>query len=133
MPTLSHTFEAKAYAWYFGLQANSITNWDTFERLFKGKFGSQRTTATLMKEFLDLRMDKKDKVQDFSQRFVSHLNNFSASIKLAKETLMEYYTSTLSPDIAMFVKMSVKPSLVETYEESKKVEDELESINKHTA
>ena len=36
-----HTFEAKASAWYFGLQANSITDWNTFERLFKNKFGSQ--------------------------------------------------------------------------------------------
>ena len=32
----------------------------------------------------------------------------------------------------MFVKRSVKPSLVETYEEAKKVEAELESINKQT-
>ena len=31
----------------------------------------------------------------------------------------------------MFVKSSVKPSFVETYEESNKVEFELESINKH--
>ena len=46
---------------------------------------------------------------------------------------MECYTSALSPDIAMFVKRSVKPSLVETYEEDNKVEAELESINKHTA
>ena len=76
-------------------------------------------------------MEKKEKVQDFSQSFVSHLNNFSAAIKPAEETLMEYYNSTLSPDIAMFVKMSVKPSLVETYEESKKVEVEIESIRKH--
>ena len=35
-----HTFKAKASTWYFGLPANSIMNWDTFERLFKGKFGS---------------------------------------------------------------------------------------------
>ena len=78
-------------------------------------------------------MDKKEKVRDFSQRFAAHLNNFSAAIKPIEETLMEYYTSTLSPDIAMFVKRSTNPSLVETYEESKKVENELESINKHIA
>ena len=75
-------------------------------------------------------MEKKEKVQDLSQRFASHLNKFSATIKPAEETLMEYYASALSPDIAMFVKRSVKPSLVETYEEAKKVEAELESINK---
>ena len=48
----------------------------------------------------------------------------------AEETLMEYYSSALSPEIAMFVKRSVKPSLLETYEEAKKVEEELESIHK---
>ena len=32
----------------------------------------------------------------------------------------------------MFVKRLVKPSLVETYEEAKKVDAKLESINKHT-
>ena len=57
-------------------------------------------------------MDKKEKVQYFSQRFAAHLNNFSAAIKPAEENLMEYYTSLLSPDIEMFVKRSVKPSLV---------------------
>ena len=45
---------------------------------------------------------------------------------------MEYYTSALSLDIAIFVNRLVKPSLVETYEEGKKVEAELESINKKT-
>jgi len=33
----------------------------------------------------------------------------------------------------MFVKRSVKPSLVETYEEAVKIEFELESINKYFA
>ena len=44
---------------------------------------------------------------------------------------MEYYTSTLSLDTTMFVKRLVKPSLVENYEEAKKVEHDLESINKY--
>ena len=45
---------------------------------------------------------------------------------------MEYYTPTLSPDITMFVKRAVNPSLVETYEEARKVEAKLESIKKQT-
>ena len=32
----------------------------------------------------------------------------------------------------MFVKRSVKPSLEKTYEESEKIEDGLESVNKHS-
>ena len=72
-------------------------------------------------------------MQDINQRFVSHLINFNATIKPIEETLIEYYTSTLCPSIAMFVKRPINPSLVETYEEENKVEAELESINKHTA
>ena len=45
---------------------------------------------------------------------------------------MQYYTSVLSLDIAMFVKRLVSPSLVETYEQSIKIEVEHESINKHS-
>ena len=83
-----------------------------------------------MKELLSLKMEKKEKVLDFNHRFAHHLNNLSAAIIPAKETLMEYYSSTLSPEIAMFMKRSVKLSLLETYEEDNKVEEELKSINK---
>ena len=51
----------------------------------------------------------------------------------AEETIIEYYSSALSPEIVMSVKRSVKPSLLERYEEAKKVEEELESINKQSA
>ena len=83
-----------------------------------------------MKELLSLNMEKKEKVLDFNHRFAHHLNNFSAAIIPAEEKLIEYYYLGLSPEIEMFVKRSMKPSLLETYEEDKKVEEELESINK---
>ena len=44
-----YTFEPKASSWYFSLQANSIVNWDGFEKAFLGKFDNQKTVATLMK------------------------------------------------------------------------------------
>ena len=34
-----HTLKGKAGSWYFLLKANSITNWNTFERLFRNKYG----------------------------------------------------------------------------------------------
>ena len=71
-----------------------------------------------MKELLALRKEKKEKVQDFSQWFAPHLNNFSDAIRTTEETLIGYYTSALGPDIAMFVKRSVNPSLAETYEDA---------------
>ena len=54
-----HTLKGKAVSWYFGLQANSIIDWDTLERMFKNKFCSQRTTTALMKELLSLKREKK--------------------------------------------------------------------------
>ena len=85
-----------------------------------------------MKELLSLRMDKREKVQDFNQIFSTHLSNFCATTKPTKDTLVEYYTQAFCPNITIFVKRAVKCTLVENYEESNKVEAELDSINKHT-
>ena len=61
------------------------------------------------------------------------MNKFDATIKPAENTLIEYYTSSLGPNLAMFVKRSVNPTLVETYEESEKVEAGMESIDQYPA
>ena len=55
-----------------------------------------------------MRMENKEKVQDFNQRFTTLLNNFSDATKPAEVSLIEYYTTTLDPPIAMFVKRLVK-------------------------
>ena len=60
------------------------------------------------------------------------MSNFSATIKPFEESLIEYYTTTLNPPIAMFVKRSRKITLVEKYEEAKKVEADLDNIAKHS-
>ena len=86
------------------MQANSIVNWDGFEKEFLGKFGNQKTIVTLMKEILSMRMEKKEKFQDFNQRFTTLLNNFNVATKLAEESLIEYYTTTLDPSITLFIK-----------------------------
>ena len=52
--------------------------------------------------------------------FAAYLNNFSATHKPSGKVLIEYYTSALGPDLAMFSKMQVKPTLSETYEEAEK-------------
>ena len=122
------TLKGKAASWYFSLPTNSITNWNFFERLFPSKYGIQKTHAALMKWLIALKKEKKEKVHNFTQIFVSYLNNFSAADKPSEHALIEYYTSTLGPDLAMFSKRSVRPTLVETYEEAEKVEAEMESI-----
>ena len=81
-----------------------------------------------MKGLIALKKEKKEKVHNFTQRFFAYLNNFSAADKPSEHALIEYYTSALGPDLSMFAKRLVRPTLVETYEEAKKVEAELESI-----
>ena len=60
------------------------------------------------------------------------MNNFSVATKPTEESLIDYYTTTLDPPIEMFVKRSSKITLVENYEEAKKVEADLDGIAKHT-
>ena len=81
-----------------------------------------------MKGLIALKKEKKDRVHNFTHRLVSYLNNFSAVDKPSKHALIEYYTSSLGPDPTMFSKRSVRHTLVDTYEEAEKVEEELESI-----
>ena len=50
------------------------------------------------------------------------MNNFSVATKPTKESLIEYYTTSLDPLITMFLKRDGKVTLVENYEEAKKVE-----------
>ena len=73
-----------------------------------------------------MRMEKKEKVQDFNQRFTTLLNSFSAATKPAEESLVEYYTTTLYLPITMFVKRTSKVTLVENYKEAKKIEEDLD-------
>ena len=84
-------------------------------------------------KLLSMRMEKKEKVQEFNQRFNTLLNSFSVVTKSTEESLVEYYTTSLYPPISMFVKRAVKPTLAENYEEEKRVEAYLDSITRHTS
>ena len=44
-----HTLKGAATSWYFDLPANSIIDWDTFERIFRSKYVVQKTHVALMK------------------------------------------------------------------------------------
>ena len=59
------------------------------------------------------------------------MNSFSAATKPTQESV-EYYTTTHYRPIAMFVKRVGKVTLVENYEEAKKVEADMDSITNHT-
>ena len=81
-----------------------------------------------MKGLCALKKESKEKVHRFTQRFAAYLKIFSVTDKPSDKVLIEYYTSSLGPDLAMFAKMKAKPMLAETYEEVERVEVEKESI-----
>ena len=56
-----HTLKGAAASWYFSLPANSITYWETFERIFKSKYAIQKTHAALMKGLCALKKERKEK------------------------------------------------------------------------
>ena len=114
------------------MQANSIVNWDSFEKAFLGNFGNQKTVATLMKELLSMRMGDKEKVQDFNHIFTTLLNRFGVATRPTEESLVEYYTTALYLPITIFIKRFGKVTMVGNYEEAKKVEADLDSIARHT-
>ena len=71
-----HTLKGTAASWYFGMPANSIPDWDTFERIFRSKYAAQKNHAALMKGLCALKKERKEKVHSFTQRFVAYLKNF---------------------------------------------------------
>ena len=58
-----------------------------------------------MKGLCALKKERKEKVHSFTQRFVAYLKNFFEIDKPSDKVLIEYYTSALGPDLAMFSKM----------------------------
>jgi len=71
-------------------------------------------------------MNENEKVDDFNERFVSVLNRIP--IKPVEIVQIEYYTSTLLPNIAMFVKTQRKLTLADNFAEAIQVEKDFETM-----
>jgi hypothetical protein len=99
-----YTFLGKSSTWYFSLPAGSITDWDSFERLFMRKFGERKTMTSLHNELGAIRMDKRERVKDFNQIFLNVLIKFPHEVAPTQSLAIEYYTTALTPSIGMFVK-----------------------------
>jgi len=70
-------------------------------------------------------------VHNLTQIFAAYLKKFTVVDKPSEKVLIVYYTLALGPELAMFSKISVKPTLLETYEEAERVEAEMESIENY--
>ena len=121
-----YTFVGQALTWFFSLATGSIGSWKQFETAFLSQFGDDKTSRELFLELLRMTFDKKDKEKYFNQRFINLLNHILENP--TKSIQVEFYTATLPPPIAMFVKVREKRTLAEKFLKSIKVEKDLASI-----
>ena len=70
-----YTFVGQASTWFFSLTPGSIASWQQFETAFISQFGDDKTSGMMVLELSRMRCDKKDRIKDFNQRFISHLNH----------------------------------------------------------
>lgn len=99
-----YTIKWKASTWYFSLIESSITSWNQFQTSFLDKFGEDETPIVLVLELSHIRMDRKEKVKDFNQHFLSWRNRIPAESRPSEGVVTEFYTSSLPQTMAMFVK-----------------------------
>ena len=54
--------KGKAALWYFALPANSIKDWNTFERMFRSKYAVQKNSCSLNEAVMCSKERKKRKI-----------------------------------------------------------------------
>ena len=78
------TFEGRASTWYFSLVQGSITNWEEFNKAFLDKFGEDKTPALLALELSRIKMEPKERIKDFNQRFLTLKKNSQSPLNLLR-------------------------------------------------
>ena len=84
-----------------------------FEEQFLAKFGDDRTTATLINDFSNLKAKTCEKIKDFNSRFNKLLSKIPATIVRGGEVQIEWYISSLPYNIAIFVDREKLATLAE--------------------
>jgi hypothetical protein len=123
-----YTFEGNASTWYFAQQPRTITSWEKFESIFLEKFGDGKPPEVLVMDLSNLKMNAKEKVKDFNQRFLTLKNRIPTDSMPAESLVIAYYTKALHQSIAIWVKRSKKAALVEAFEEATQIEKDILSL-----
>jgi len=80
--------------------------------MFLEKFHDHKTVAMLLKELGSLKMEGKEKIKYFNQRFIHILNKFAANTKPHDSTTIDYYTSALSTSIGTVRQVSCETNSI---------------------
>jgi ribonuclease HI/transposase InsO family protein len=123
-----YTFEGNASTWYFAQQPHTIVSWEKFESCFLEKFGDGKPPEVLVMDLSSLKMNPKEKVKDFNQRFLTLKNRIPADSMPAESLVIAYYTKALHQSIAIWVKRSKKATLLEAFEEATQIEKDILSL-----
>jgi ribonuclease HI len=123
-----YTFEGNASTWYFAQQPRTITSWEKFESIFLENFGDGKPPEVLVMDLSNLKMNAKEKVKDFNQRFLTLKNRIPTDSMPAESLVISYYTKSLHQSIAIWVKRSKKATLVEAFEEATQIEKDILSL-----
>ena len=79
-------------------------------------------------ELSSLKMNPKEKVKDFNQRFLILKNKIPVDLMPAESLIVTYYTKALHNNIAIWVKRSKKKTLLEAFEEASQIEKDILSL-----
>ena len=117
-----YTFKGNASTWYFSQQPHTIVSWGRFKSYFLEKFGDEKSPKVLVMELSSLKMNPKEKIKDFNQRFLTLKNRIPIDAMPTKNLIIAYYTKSLHWNIAIWVKRSKKSTLLEAFTEPSQIE-----------
>jgi hypothetical protein len=123
-----YTSEGNASTWYFAQQPQTIVSWDKFETYFLENFGDDKSSEFLVMEIYSLKMNPKEKVKDFNQRFLTLKNKIPVDSMPIEKLTVTYYTKALHNNIAIWVKRSKNNTLLEAVEEAFLIEKDILSL-----
>jgi hypothetical protein len=108
-------------------------SWEKFESCFLEKFGDDKSPEVLVMEISSLRMNPKEKIKYFNQRFLTLKNRIPTDSMPAENLIIAYYMKDLHQSIAIWVKRSKKYTLLEAFEEAIHIEKDILSLKDTTS
>ena len=83
-----YTLQGAAESWYFLLPLGSINSWDAFQEKFLIKFGDDRSTAILINDLSNLKVEPKEPIKYFNSHFNKSLNKILAASRPSMRSKM---------------------------------------------
>jgi len=84
--------------------------------MFITKYGIKKTPPTIVQELYTIKMNPKETISDFNQRFIPQLNKLPAPSRPTAEILCGFYLLTLPTTVVVFVMNKDLQTLEENFE-----------------